>query len=157
MHLLAVVRFQSPLNQVAQYDFAGALRINDLGVGGRWISVPSPPAVALAKALTRLGYGRTFTSSSRVVREGPSNAPAPRGPGAVSPSWYSPDLTTAPMYFRTRNRLNLIKLSGEDLNTSTQVALNRLGLISNLCPQPRPPAVDMSVVGHFPMWDEPQA
>lgn len=72
-----------------------------------WMSGPSHPPLAPAKAFSRSSCGRIFSLYSRVIRVGRSTDLCARKLNAVSPGRYSPDLMTAPIWCSGTNNLLL--------------------------------------------------
>ena len=58
-------------------------KINSLRTGEGWISGPSPPPLASAKAFSRSGCGRIFPLFSRVMRTGLLTCPGARRDASV--------------------------------------------------------------------------
>jgi hypothetical protein len=76
------VPHQPRLNRMSVQAIAECNNDNSLERGEGWISGPSPPPLALAKAFSRSGCGRIFSLSSRVMQEGLSTGPCANWPGS---------------------------------------------------------------------------
>ena len=69
---------------------AGFSEIKDLDSGEGWISGPSPPPLAFAKAFSQSGCARIFLLFSRVMREGLNTGiGAKRAESGLSPLIFS--------------------------------------------------------------------